>query len=208
MELFNVPIVLVCNGKGSNGLTLDNNVIKERIISLKENLGYMLKSESIKQNMDFESIILKFEKINSNETENLINNVKLIFYNNNYIQLYDSSLLNLNLDINKSYIRRLAKKLNLNVIDIFYFDNNKIKIELYDFNKRIYDYLVVDKEAKDITGFENEHLLKNYFVGRNSNENLVKILQERSYYTKNYEILQDILKLFGIDLKKLVQAIE
>ena len=79
-------------------------------------------------------------------------------------------------------------------------------IEKYNFNKRLYDYICFGNREKLISLGYNEayekymyqQAWKNNFVGRNSIKDLDDILSQIDTFFENYEIILEILKLYGI----------
>lgn len=106
---------------------------------------------------------------------------------------------------NKSYIRKLAKLFTLPVISVSYINDESIVIEQYNFNKRIYDYIVISKNFESLKklGYERENVIYNediwnYFVGKNDISKIKEIIMEKSRYDDMKIMLIDILKLYGI----------
>ncbi len=115
----------------------------------------------------------------------------------NYFEFTDS-------DVNKSVIRKISKRL---AQDAFFACSKKdyAVIEKYSFNKRIYDYIAFGNEDilnglgyNILNTYMYQEVWKNHFVGRNTMNAVDKILFDRNTYFNNYEILVDILKLYGI----------
>lgn len=123
----------------------------------------------------------------------------------NKIFVINSPLFNFkNLSKNKSIIRKLSKKVNDDTMMV-YSDSDISVIERYSFNKRLYDYIALgnkeklnELDYKKIGAYFNENTWKNHFVGRNSITKLDEILNELNTYFENYEVILDILKLYGI----------
>lgn len=113
-----------------------------------------------------------------------------------------------NINANKSVIRKIAKKLAQDTFMATSVDDIAV-IEKYSFNKRIYDYICFGNEEKlKKLGYDEAYAMymykdiwKNHFVGRNTIANMDKILDEKNTYFENYEIIIEILKLYGIKIE-------
>ena len=85
-------------------------------------------------------------------------------------------------------------------------DNSISIIEKYSFNKRIYDYICFgNKDKLKSLGYDEayetymyQEIWKNHFVGRNNISSLNKVLEEKNTFFEPYEIILEILKLYGI----------
>jgi len=106
---------------------------------------------------------------------------------------------------NKSNIRKIAKKISQDVFLATSLDDVTV-LEKYNFNKRIYDYICFgNKEKLEALGYNEAYNKYNdqsawqtHFVGKNDINDLDTILKEKNTYFEDYEILIDILKLYGI----------
>lgn len=112
------------------------------------------------------------------------------------------------INTNKSVIRKIAKRLAQDTFMVTSINDIAI-IEKYSFNKRIYDYICFGNEEKlRSLGYDEAYAMymykdiwKNHFVGRNTILDLDKILDEKNTYFENYEIIIEILKLYGIKME-------
>lgn len=161
----------------------DINYIKEKIIKILVDLGHEIKDESdYKYQLDI--------------LHDSINNICIISS-----KFFDFS----NTNENKSVIRKIAKRV---AQDTFMVTSKKdfSIIEKYSFNKRKYDYICFGNQEILINfGYDEAYAIymykeiwKNHFVGRNTINDLDKILNEKDTYFENYEIILEILKLYGI----------
>lgn len=106
---------------------------------------------------------------------------------------------------NKSLIRKIAKRVAQDTFMVSSKEDVAV-VEKYSFNKRIYDYIALGDESKlDELGYNESYAMymepivwSNHFVGRNTLADLNKILEQRKTYFENYEVLVDMLKLYGI----------
>ncbi len=111
-----------------------------------------------------------------------------------------------NSDANKSIIRKIAKRIANDTFMISSIENNTAILEKYSFNKRVYDYIAFgDKEQLKKLGYIEEYgsymykdIWTNHFVGRNTIDDLEKLLKESNTFFEYYELLVEILKLYGI----------
>lgn len=110
-----------------------------------------------------------------------------------------------NLNKDKSVIRKIAKKMATDTMMVT--ATKKISIiEKYSFNKRIYDYICFgDRNELNSLGYNEAYekymyrdIWKNHFVGRNNIDDIDNILSEIDTFFENYEVLLEILKLYGI----------
>ncbi len=163
-------------------------------------------------NQDIHFIIEKLEKmitdldytVSSDEGSDIM--VEIIQDNINNICVISSDYFSFkNINENKSIIRKIAKRVAQDTFMITSKENIAV-LEKYSFNKRIYDYISLgDKEELAKLGYNESYakcmspqIWTNHFVGRNTINDLNKILEEESTYFNNFEILVDILKLYGI----------
>ena len=108
-----------------------------------------------------------------------------------FISVYNIDYSFNTLDENKSFIRKLSKKLTLPVFSITCLQDNHVIIEQYNFNKRIYDYISIGNMHEKIKElgykkqdcFTNESIWKDYFVGKNTIEDINKIIQNKTKQT-------------------------
>ncbi len=113
-----------------------------------------------------------------------------------------------NLSKNKSVIRKIAKKIASDAMMVTATKNFSI-IERYSFNKRIYDYICFgNKDELSSLGYNESYarymykdIWKNHFVGKNNINDLDNILSEIETFFENYEIVLEILKLYGIKVE-------
>lgn len=157
--------------------------IKEKIKKILEDLGY--KSANI---------------------ENYNINIDIIQDNVSKITIISSDYFRFdNLAKDKSIIRKIAKRLASDTMMVTATKELSI-IEKYNFNKRLYDYICFGDREKLISLGYNEayekymyqQAWKNNFVGRNSIKDLDDILSQIDTFFENYEIILEILKLYGI----------
>lgn len=151
------------------------------------------------------------DKFSNNELEGkikkLYKNAKLLFsQTSKFVTIYNIDYTFRSLNENKSYIRKLSKILTLPVFSITCLQNSHIIIEQYNFNKRIYDYLSIGdmyEQTKElgyinIGSFNNKDIWKDYFVGRNTIEDIEKIISKSDTYIEKSHIIEDIFKLYGL----------
>ena len=157
--------------------------IKEKIKKILEDLGY--KSANI---------------------ENYNINIDIIQDNVSKITIISSDYFRFdNLAKDKSVIRKISKRLASDTMMVTSKKDISI-IEKYSFNKRLYDYICFgDREKLISLGYTEayekymyQQAWKNNFVGRNSIEDLDDILSQLNTFFENYEIILEILKLYGI----------
>lgn len=106
---------------------------------------------------------------------------------------------------NKSVIRKIAKRLATDTIMVTATKNFSV-IEKYSFNKRIYDYMCFgDRDELNSLGYNESYarymyrdVWKNHFVGRNNIDSIDNILSQVDTFFESYEIILEILKLYGI----------
>ncbi len=109
------------------------------------------------------------------------------------------------LEENKSTIRKIAKRLAQDTFMASSKEDIAI-VEKYSFNKRIYDYIAFGNEEKlqnlgyteSYAMYMYQEIWKNHFVGRNTISSVDKLIQEKSTFFYPYEIIVEILKLYGI----------
>lgn len=110
-----------------------------------------------------------------------------------------------NMNLNKSVIRKIAKRVAQDTFMV----SSEIDIsvlEKYSFNKRTYDYISFGNREKLIhLGYSDSYekymykeIWKNHFVGRNNIAMVDDILSKKNTFFESYEILIEILKLYGI----------
>lgn len=157
--------------------------IKEKIKKILEDLGYKL--------FNIENYNIRIDIIQDNIS-------KVIIISSDYFK-FD------NLAKDKSVIRKISKRLASDTMMVTSKKDISI-IEKYSFNKRTYDYMCFGNREKLILLGYNEayekymyrEIWKNNFVGRNSIEDLDNILSQLNTFFENYEIILEILKLYGI----------
>ncbi len=124
---------------------------------------------------------------------------------NNICILNSNFYLFSNLEENKSTIRKIAKRLAQDTFMASSKEDIAI-VEKYSFNKRIYDYIAFGNEEKlqsfgyteSYAMYMYQEIWKNHFVGRNTISSVDKLIQEKSTFFYPYEIIVEILKLYGI----------
>ncbi len=112
----------------------------------------------------------------------------------------------MNLETNKSIIRKIAKRLANDTFMFSSIEDNTSVLEKYSFNKRIYDYIAFgDKDKLSNLGYfeafgtyMNKDIWTNHFVGRNTIEDVDKLLGEANTFFDYYELFVELLKLYGI----------
>lgn len=115
------------------------------------------------------------------------------------------------LDQNKSVIRKIAKRVAQDTFMVSSKEDFAI-IEKYSFNKRIYDYICFGNVQKlQSLGYDESYanymykeIWKNHFVGRNTIENVDKLIKEEKTFFNPYEIIVEILKLYGLKYELIV----
>lgn len=161
----------------------DLTYIKEKMSKIFIDLGYSLTD---KTNSKFQIDIL----------HDNINNICVI--SSGYFKFID-------LNTNKSIIRKISKRVAQDTFMVTA-DNSISIIEKYSFNKRIYDYICFgSKDKLKSLGYVEaygtymyQEIWKNHFVGRNNISSLNKVLEEKNTFFEPYEIILEILKLYGI----------
>lgn len=126
-----------------------------------------------------------------------INNITII--SSDYFKFVD-------LETNKSLIRKISKRIANDVFMFSSLENNTTVLEKYSFNKRIYDYIVFgDKDKLELLGYNEKYgtymykdIWTNHFVGRNTIDAVEDLLDEYNTFFDYYEIFVEILKLYGI----------
>jgi hypothetical protein len=160
------------------------------IVYIKETLEKMLKDLEYEIG-DENNFSIQIDILQDN-----INNICIV--SSEYFKFKDTSS-------NKSIIRKIAKRTAQDTFMVTASDNFSI-IEKYSFNKRIYDYICFGNKEKLINlGYDEayetymyQEVWKNHFVGRNNINNVNKILNEIHTFFEYYEIILEILKLYGI----------
>lgn len=112
----------------------------------------------------------------------------------------------MNLETNKSIIRKIAKRLANDTFMFSSIEDNTSVLEKYSFNKRIYDYIAFgDKDKLSNLGYfeafgtyMKKDIWTNHFVGRNTIEDVDKLLGEANTFFDYYELFVELLKLYGI----------
>lgn len=161
----------------------DIKYIKEKIEKILIDLKYSITDKS---NYTYQIDII----------HDSINNICII--SSEYFKFRD-------INSNKSVIRKIAKRVAQDTFMASASENFAI-IEKYSFNKRTYDYIDFgNKEELESLGyvetFENymyKEVWKNHFVGRNTIDDLDKIITEKNSFFESYEPVVEILKLYGI----------
>lgn len=160
--------------------------IKEKVKKILEDLEYKLSNTN-----DFN---IKIDIIQDNIS-------KITIISSNYFK-FES------LAKDKSIIRKIAKRLASDTMMVTATKELSI-IEKYNFNKRLYDYICFGDREKLISLGYNEayqkymykEAWKNNFVGRNSIKDLDDILSQIDTFFESYEIVLEILKLYGIKIE-------
>lgn len=161
----------------------DITYIKEKLIKIFIDLDYNL--------ADKNNFKIQLDILHDN-----INNICII--SSEYFKF-------MNINTNKSNIRKIAKRVAQDTF-MATANNSFSIIEKYSFNKRIYDYICFgNKEELEKLGYNEEYasymyqeIWKNHFVGRNTIYSLNKLLDEKDTFFEPYEIIIEILKLYGI----------
>lgn len=166
-------------------------------------------------NKDINFVKEKIEKIISDLDFNICNKegnssqIDILHDSINNICIISSEFFKFeDINTNKSVIRKIAKRLAQDTFMVTSIDDIAI-IEKYSFNKRIYDYICFGNEEKlRSLGYDEAYAIymykdiwKNHFVGRNVISDVDKILDEKNTYFENYEIIIEILKLYGIKME-------
>lgn len=164
----------------------DKNIefVKNKIQKMIMDLDY-----SVAQENDF--------KFKIDIIQDTINNITIV--SSEYFKFENS-------DTNKSIIRKISKRIANDTFMISSIENNTAILEKYSFNKRIYDYIVFgDKEKLENLGYGEEYgrymckdIWTNHFVGRNTIDDVEELLKEANTFFDYYELLIEILKLYGI----------
>ena len=157
--------------------------IKEKVKKILEDLSY--------KSSNADDFNIKIDIIQDNIS-------KVIIISSDYFK-FD------NLAKDKSVIRKISKRLASDTMMVTSKKDISI-IEKYSFNKRTYDYMCFGNREKLILLGYNEayekymyrEVWKNNFVGRNSIEDLDNILSQLNTFFENYEIILEILNLYGI----------
>lgn len=159
--------------------------------------------EFITQKLEKMLTDLKYTKCNQSDCKFKIDIIQDVI--NNICVITSDYFKFSNLSENKSIIRKIAKRVAQDAFMVT--STEKIAVlEKYSFNKRIYDYICLgDKAELEKLGYNESYAMymepiiwSNHFVGRNNIDNVNKILVEKNTYFSNYEILVEILKLYGI----------
>ena len=143
-----------------------------------------------------EKMILDLDNAKTNESDykfkidiiqDSINNITIL--SSDYFKFVD-------LETNKSLIRKISKRIANDTFMISSIEDNTAILEKYSFNKRIYDYIVFGDKEKLEKLYKD--IWTNHFVGRNTIEDVEKLLNESSTFFEYYELFVEILKLYGI----------
>lgn len=172
-----------------------NKEFSNIIIFNNETLDFIVKK--------IEKMILDLEYTKCNESDASIK-IDLIQDTQNNICIISSDYFKFeDLATNKSIIRKISKRVAQDTFMATSCESIAV-IEKYSFNKRIYDYISFGASDKlkelgyDMDSYAHQIAWLNHFVGRNNIENLNDILKDKKSYFNNYEIIIDILKLYGI----------
>lgn len=172
-----------------------NKEFSNIIIFNNETLDFIVKK--------IEKMILDLEYTKCNESDASIK-IDLIQDTQNNICIISSDYFKFeDLATNKSIIRKISKRVAQDTFMATSCESIAV-IEKYSFNKRIYDYISFGASDKlkelgyDMESYAHQIAWLNHFVGRNNIENLNDILKDKKSYFNNYEIIIDILKLYGI----------
>lgn len=174
------------NKEFSNIIIFNNNdivYVKEKLEKMIIDLGYNACSKDE-------------AKIQVDILQDKINNIGII--SSNFFSFKNS-------DENKSIIRKIAKRLAQDSFMATASADFGV-IEKYSFNKRTYDYIFFGNEEEleklgydiDLDTYLYQEIWKNHFVGRNTIADVDKIIKEKNTYFGYYEIIIEILKLYGI----------
>ena len=172
-----------------------NKEFSNIIIFNNETLDFIVKK--------IEKMILDLEYTKCNESDASIK-IDLIQDTQNNICIISSDYFKFeDLATNKSIIRKISKRVAQDTFMATSCESIAV-LEKYSFNKRIYDYISFGASDKlkelgyDMESYAHQIAWLNHFVGRNNIENLNDILKDKKSYFNNYEIIIDILKLYGI----------
>lgn len=185
LENFYILLLVITMNKEFSNIIIFNN----------ETLDFIVKK--------IEKMILDLEYTKCNESDASIK-IDLIQDTQNNICIISSDYLKFeDLATNKSIIRKISKRVAQDTFMATSCESIAV-IEKYSFNKRIYDYISFGASDKlkelgyDMDSYAHQIAWLNHFVGRNNIENLNDILKDKKSYFNNYEIIIDILKLYGI----------
>lgn len=174
-----------------------NKEFSNIIIFNNESIDFIIdKLEKMILDLDYIKCEEKEANIKIDIIQDNINNICVI--SSDYFKFTD-------LATNKSIIRKIAKRVAQDTFMVTA-RNNIAVIEKYSFNKREYDYISLgDVQVLEELGYNESYakymqsiVWSNHFVGRNNISSLDKILKEKDTYFENYEILIEIMKLYGI----------
>lgn len=161
----------------------DISFVKEKITKMIIDLGY---KETKEDDMSFEIDLV----------QDSVNNITLI--SSKYFEFKNS-------DENKSLIRKIAKRMANDVFMISSLENNTAVLEKYSFNKRIYDYIALGNEEfltqngyLECGKYMYKDIWTNHFVGRNTINDVDKLIDEKNTFFDYYELFVEILKLYGV----------
>lgn len=185
LENFYILLLVITMNKEFSNIIIFNN----------ETLDFIVKK--------IEKMILDLEYTKCNESDASIK-IDLIQDTQNNICIISSDYFKFeDLATNKSIIRKISKRVAQDTFMATSCESIAV-IEKYSFNKRIYDYISFGASDKlkelgyDMESYAHQIAWLNHFVGRNNIENLNDILKDKKSYFNNYEIIIDILKLYGI----------
>ncbi len=185
LENFYILLLVITMNKEFSNIIIFNN----------ETLDFIVKK--------IEKMILDLEYTKCNESDASIK-IDLIQDTQNNICIISSDYFKFeDLATNKSIIRKISKRVAQDTFMATSCESIAV-IEKYSFNKRIYDYISFGASDKlkelgyDMDSYAHQIAWLNHFVGRNNIENLNDILKDKKSYFNNYEIIIDILKLYGI----------
>lgn len=185
LENFYILLLVITMNKEFSNIIIFNN----------ETLDFIVKK--------IEKMILDLEYTKCNESDASIK-IDLIQDTQNNICIISSDYLKFeDLATNKSIIRKISKRVAQDTFMATSCESIAV-LEKYSFNKRIYDYISFGASDKlkelgyDMESYAHQIAWLNHFVGRNNIENLNDILKDKKSYFNNYEIIIDILKLYGI----------
>lgn len=185
LENFYILLLVITMNKEFSNIIIFNN----------ETLDFIVKK--------IEKMILDLEYTKCNESDASIK-IDLIQDTQNNICIISSDYFKFeDLATNKSIIRKISKRVAQDTFMATSCESIAV-LEKYSFNKRIYDYISFGASDKlkelgyDMESYAHQIAWLNHFVGRNNIENLNDILKDKKSYFNNYEIIIDILKLYGI----------
>lgn len=172
------------------------------IFNNKDILEIKEKLEKIIIDLEYEIVEEANSKYYINIINDDINNICVV--NSNYFKFEG-------LNENKSVIRKIAKRLAQDTFMASSKEDFAI-LEKYSFNKRIYDYICFGNVEKlhslgydeSYANYMYQEVWKNHFVGRNTIEDVNKLIKEEKTFFNPYEIIVEILKLYGLKYELIV----